>query len=143
MKRCSIGTLILLSVMALAAMAQRPEPEVHGVFDGDEMYTLLEPDAIPAMIDDGRQFTLLARGLNIVGGCGFFLAGLFFIRRFHQNYDITDWLFAIQTTLFGAAGILFEISTIWDVTWWWWHTLRAIAYGSAFVVAVRAYLSVE
>ncbi len=32
-----------------AAPAQRPEPAVHGVFDGDTMFTLLPPDAIPAV----------------------------------------------------------------------------------------------
>ncbi len=29
--------------------AQRPEPKVHGVFDGDSMYTVLPLDAIPAI----------------------------------------------------------------------------------------------
>jgi len=36
--------------------------------------------------------------------------------------------------LFGAAGILFEFSSLWDVSWWWWHILRAIAYAAAFLV---------
>jgi len=31
--------------------AERAEPEVHGTFDGDEMYTLLPPDGIPAILD--------------------------------------------------------------------------------------------
>ncbi len=98
--------------------------------------------ALPAMTING-EFTILAKILNGVGGTGFFVAGLFFIRRFHRNSDITDWLFAIQTMLFGAAGILFESSSLWDVSWWWWHILRAIAYAAAFVVAVRSYLGVE
>ncbi len=102
----------------------------------------LFPSAIPPMIQNG-EFAFLARLLNGIGGCGFLIAGVYFIRRFHRCYDITDWLFAIQTTLFGAAGLLFELSSLWDVTWWWWHVLRAIAYASAFVVAVRSYLGVE
>ncbi len=98
--------------------------------------------SLPAMtIDD--EFTIFAKNLNGIGGTGFFVAGLFFIRRFQRNYDITDWLFAIQTMLFGAAGILFEFSSLWDVSWWWWHILRAIAYAAAFLVAVRSYLGVE
>ena len=40
---------IILFSFAGVAMAERPEPKVHGVFDGDEMYTLLAPDAIPAI----------------------------------------------------------------------------------------------
>ncbi|RKZ19582.1 hypothetical protein DRQ50_01740 [bacterium] len=40
----------LLAVALLApAAAQRHQPEVHGVFDGDSMYTLLPPDGIPAI----------------------------------------------------------------------------------------------
>lgn len=46
-------TVALAGLLALAmlvpAAAQRPEPEVHGVFDGDTMYTLLPPDGIPAI----------------------------------------------------------------------------------------------
>ena len=41
-------SFLLLSFSGVA-MAERSEPKVHGVFDGDEMYTLLEPDAIPAI----------------------------------------------------------------------------------------------
>ena len=49
MKLLALGTLVLLALAVQPAAAERPEPEVHGVFDGDEMYTLLEPDAIPAI----------------------------------------------------------------------------------------------
>ncbi len=68
---------------------------------------------------------------------------LFFVRRFHQRYDITDWLFAVQTTLLAAVSLLVSFSNYWDPTWWWWHVLRVIAYVAAFLVAVRSYLGVE
>ena len=42
---------LLILLLATAALAERPEPEVHGVFQGDEMYTVLGPDAIPAIHD--------------------------------------------------------------------------------------------
>lgn len=48
-------TLLLAAVAALtlwqpdAASAQRPEPTVFGVFEADTMYTVLPPDAIPAI----------------------------------------------------------------------------------------------
>lgn len=104
--------------------------------------SFLLPNAIPAMTSDGA-FTTLAKVLNGVGGIGFFAAGLFFVRRFHRGYDITNWLFSVHTVLFGAAGILFESSVMWDASWWWWHILRASAYAAAFVVAARSYLVVE
>jgi hypothetical protein len=33
------------------SMAQRPKLKVHGVFDGDTMYTVIPPDAIPAIME--------------------------------------------------------------------------------------------
>ncbi len=98
---------------------------------------------IPTMTFADGEFTLLARGLNIAGGLGFFAAGAFFARRFQQRADPTDWLFAAHTMLFGVAGILFELSALWDAAWWWWHILRLLAYLAAFSFAVRAYLDAE
>jgi hypothetical protein len=45
--------LIALSVVLVvsSALAERPEPEVYGTFDGDEMFTLLPADGIPAILD--------------------------------------------------------------------------------------------
>ena len=71
------------------------------------------------------------------------VAGVFFVRRFHQGCDHEDWLFAVHTILFGAAGILFELSALWDAAWWWWHILRMVAYLAALTFAIRAYLDAE
>ena len=51
--RWILPTLLLagLSLGSAPARSERPEPTVHGVFGGDEMYTVLEPDAIPAIRD--------------------------------------------------------------------------------------------
>ena len=48
--RLTLAVAFLL-LLAVTARAERPEPEVHGTFDGDEMYTLLPPDGIPAILD--------------------------------------------------------------------------------------------
>ncbi len=98
---------------------------------------------VPAMTNADGRFTILARGLNFGGGLGFFVAGAFFVRRFHLYGQETDWLFAVHTILFGAAGALFELSVLWDAAWWWWHILRLLAYVAAFTFAVGAYLSAE
>ena len=42
-------TIFSLVLAATVAQAQRPEPEIHGTFDGDPMYTVLPLDAIPAI----------------------------------------------------------------------------------------------
>ena len=46
--------LVALMLVAAPAPAQRSEPEVYGTFDGEPMYTLLPPGAIPAI--DAPQF---------------------------------------------------------------------------------------
>ena len=48
----ALGACAILCFLAIStARAERPEPEVYGVFDGDEMFTLLPPDGIPAILD--------------------------------------------------------------------------------------------
>ncbi len=41
--------LVMTAIHPDPATAQRPEPAVFGVFEGDTMYTVLPPDAIPAI----------------------------------------------------------------------------------------------
>jgi PAS domain S-box-containing protein len=103
--------------------------------------SLPEP-IVPAMEVEG-EFTWLAVGLNIGGGLGFFVAGIFFLRKFLRTLSYTDWLFAVHTLLFGAAGVLFQLSSLWDPAWWWWHFLRLAAYLAALTFAVRAYWDAE
>ena len=86
------------------------------------------PEMIPTMVSGG-EFTGLAQALNILGGLGFFLAAVQFIQLFRKTGGIDEWLFAVHCTLFGSAGILFEISALWDAGWWW-HLLRLFAYGT-------------
>jgi len=48
--RIIFSALLLVSLSAIVAVAERPEPKVHGEFQGDKMYTLLPPDGIPAIL---------------------------------------------------------------------------------------------
>ena len=106
------------------------------------IYSCAFSSLIPTMVVDD-EFTFLARGLNIGGGLGFLVAGVFFIRRFYKRSDHEDLLFAVHTILFGAAGILFELSALWDAAWWWWHILRMAAYLAALAFAIRTYIDAE
>ena len=51
--RVSIAVIVVAAILpsfvAWDLAAQRRKPEIHGVFDGDTMYTVLPPDAIPAI----------------------------------------------------------------------------------------------
>ncbi|MFG0333500.1 MAG: PAS domain S-box protein, partial [Maioricimonas sp. JB049] len=100
-------------------------------------------DWLPSMITPGGEFTSLAQSLNVGGGVAFLIAATFFGRRYHRYGNHEDWLFAVHTTLFGTAGILFEMSVLWDAAWWWWHILRMFAYLAALAFATRTYLAAE
>ncbi|MBN2782985.1 MAG: EAL domain-containing protein [Campylobacterales bacterium] len=86
------------------------------------------PDIVPQMLNEKNEFTDTANILNMVGGSMFVVASFYFIKKYIQNHELDDLLFAGHTMLFGSAGILFFFSTLWDMQWWFWHSLRLLAY---------------
>lgn len=74
---------------------------------------LWEPSLVPAMVASGK-FTWLAKGLNVLGGLGFFAATWFFIQRYKATKEAEDYLLSAHCALLGSAGVLFEVSTLWD-----------------------------
>ncbi|PIQ95947.1 MAG: hypothetical protein COV67_12200, partial [Nitrospinae bacterium CG11_big_fil_rev_8_21_14_0_20_56_8] len=100
------------------------------------------PDLVPEMVVRG-QFSPLAKAINILGGCGFLISAGFFVVRYHTYRAWTDYLFTIHCSLFGAAGVLFEFSQLWDAPWWCWHLFRLMAYSVGLVLVVSSYLATE
>ena len=90
--------------------------------------SLLLPDLVPQMINEDKSFSTTANWLNIIGGLGFFIASLKFLKEYIKTQNIEELLFAGHTMLFGIAGILFVSSVVWDMQWWLWHFLRLMAY---------------
>ena len=108
---------------------------------GFSLLSIEFPAWVPPMVQDGH-FTLLARGLNIVGGLLILGAAAKFVLLYRTTQQWDDFLFAIHCTLFGSAGVLFELSSLWDAAWWWWHILRLGAYGVALGYLVFTYMGV-
>jgi len=92
---------------------------------------------VPQMLHHGR-FTLAAEGLNFVGGLGLFAAAAGLVRSWRRHDNSDDLLFVVHCCLFGAAALMFEQSSLWDVAWWGWHVLRLLAYGVALWYVVAA-----
>lgn len=90
--------------------------------------SILFPETLPRMLDEKGNFTNAANLMNIIGGSLFVLASFYFVKRYLQSPDWTNLIFIGHTMLFGSAGILFFFSTVWDLSWWFWHFLRLIAY---------------
>lgn len=95
---------------------------------------------IPAMLVEG-EFTPLARLLNLAGGMFFLFAAYHLNKMYELQGEKNHRLFALHCALFGTAGLIFELSTIWDPAWWWWHVMRLMAYSIALVIMVRRILS--
>lgn len=98
--------------------------------------SLLMSGSLPPMLTGGT-FTLTAQLLNIFGGILFIAAAVRLNQLYAAQGEINHRLFAMHCVLFGGAGLVFELSIIWDAAWWWWHFLRLLAYGVALIVIVR------
>jgi len=90
--------------------------------------SILWPELIFVMLDKNKQFTLSADILNISGGIGFLAAWFYFAREYHLHQSNQSFYFSNHFCLFGIAGLLFEVSVLWDGNWWFWHMMRAFAY---------------
>ena len=82
---------------------------------------------VPGMVAAGK-FTPVARAINITGGIFFLAATVYLVRLFYRGKRFDELLFASISLLLGISGILFELSQLWDASWWFWHLLRLIAY---------------
>ena len=90
--------------------------------------SILYPSIVPQMITGKNEFTHIANLLNIVGGVMYVFASFYFIKKYLDHEEGDDLLFAGHTMLFGSAGVLFFFSSLWDISWWFWHFLRLLAY---------------
>ena len=105
--------------------------------------SIMVPGLLPLMRTPEGTFSNVALVLNFCGGIGFLVASTFFVRRFFASGDSEDWLFGVQSILFGAAGVLFTYSVVWDGAWWWWHVLRLLAYVAALSYGLRTFRDAE
>lgn len=105
--------------------------------------SLLASGYVPAMRTPDGAFSTTAVTMNISSGIGFLAAAAFFGRRCLTIGDAEDWLFAMQATLFGAAGLVLSYSVVWDGGWWWSHLLRLAAYVIALTYGLRTFRDAE
>jgi len=106
------------------------------------LFYIFSPASVPVMLQEGR-FTLLAELLNIIGGVFCVTAAIRLSSLYRPKGETHHQLFAFHCMLFGVAGLLFELSVIWDAAWWYWHLLRLAAYIIAFWLIISRFLKVE
>ena len=102
------------------------------------VFILVARGVFPAMLRDGR-FTTAALAMNVLGGL-LFIAYAVRLSISLRAGDIEGYLLFGTAALFGAAGVVFRYSSVWEPTWWFWHVLRLGAYTMAFLYIYREYL---
>jgi len=128
-----VGGLLFTMVWLPANWQRRAKSWPWAVLFGALLFGILSliwRDSLPQMVDNGR-FTLVAKALNLLGGVLLFFAAIRLVLTYRWTRNVDDLLFCLHCGLFGAAAIMFEQSTLWDVPWWGWHLLRLLAYGVA------------
>lgn len=90
--------------------------------------SIVYPEMTLTMLDADKNFTFGAKTLNLIGGIGFIVAWWYFTLEYYRQTHISSVYFSNNYILFGLAGLLFELSVLWDGNWWLWHILRALAY---------------
>ncbi len=94
--------------------------------------------SLPMLNSDG-QFTVAAEWLNFTGGIGFIATWFYFAREYHHFRNPESPYFSNHFFLFGLAGLIFELSALWDGNWWLWHMLRGVAYLFLLIHFVAVY----
>lgn len=97
------------------------------------------PSIVPQMLNEKKEFSDAANLLNLIGGVMYIVASFYFIKKYIQKEDLDELLFAGHTMLFGSAGILFFFSALWDMSWWFWHVLRLLAYIVSFYFMLKVF----
>jgi len=106
------------------------------------MISMGAPGLVPAMVG-ASGFSGLALALNILGGVFFVSGAAFFFILYRKTCDRGDLIFSVLCLLFGATGILFEFSVLWEFTWWFWHILQLCAFLGALSLVVITFRGVE
>lgn len=99
--------------------------------------SLAMPHQIPVVVE-GARFTLLAKVLNVAGGIFLLAAAGRLLQTWFTTRNHDDLLFCLHCSLFGAAAIMFEQSSLWDLPWWGWHILRLMAYLVAYLFVLQS-----
>ncbi|MGF1734863.1 response regulator [Photobacterium satsumensis] len=97
------------------------------VFTLVSLYSILFPEQLPPMLNEDGDFSFYAKFLNLTGGLGFLISWLHFAISYFKRSQVEDFYLSNQVCFFGLAGMLFQLSVLWDGNWWLWHMLRAMA----------------
>ncbi len=82
------------------------------------------PVTIPFLWHFSRNLIVI----NILATICFMAAGVIFFRHFQATNDILYFVFSLASVLFFESELLFAFSSIWNMTWWYWHLIKLIIF---------------
>jgi len=91
------------------------------------VWTFLFRKTLPAMAIEGK-FTTAAIAFNSLGGILFILAGGQILYDYHLSKKLGIYFLAAMSFFFGLSGLMFTVSSLWSLTWWFLHIIRLVAY---------------
>ncbi|OQW94975.1 MAG: hypothetical protein BWK79_03990 [Beggiatoa sp. IS2] len=125
----SFGFVWLSGRLVCTCEVEKVFKRVMLICTGIGILSLLLSNYLPIMYLPDEGFTLPAHVLNTIGSIGFFIAAGYFARNAFPH-PLSNLLFATHCLLFGLSVCLFQLSYIWDATWWFSHLFRFAAYFS-------------
>jgi signal transduction histidine kinase len=57
-----------------------------------------------------------------------FVSRVIFFRHFRATNDILYFVFSLASLLFFESELLFAFSSIWNLTWWYWHLIKLMIF---------------
>lgn len=66
--------------------------------------------------------------LNALSAICFLFAGVKFYRYFKVTDDVIYFVFSLASFLFFESELLFAMSNLWNVTWWYWHVIKLFIF---------------
>ncbi|OGW35130.1 MAG: hypothetical protein A2010_04650 [Nitrospirae bacterium GWD2_57_9] len=82
------------------------------------------PVTIPFVWDFSPKLIVI----NVLATFCFLSAGIIFFRHFRATNDILYFVFSLAALLFFESEILFALSNIWNMTWWYWHLIKLMIF---------------
>ncbi len=104
--------------------------------------SLAAPDLAPVMVGP-TGFTKAARALHATSGVLYWVGAAGLLRSYARRRSVPALVFATVCLLLGTAGVLFPVSEMWEVDWWYWHALRLAAYGVTIAYTAALWLTLQ
>ncbi len=117
--------LLISGALALAAsVAEVPRllPVLPDTFTNEPGHHI--PVTVPSVWNFSRTLVVC----NMLATLCFLASGIVFHRHFRTTNDVLYFVFALASFLFSESELLFAFSSLWNLTWWYWHIIKLLIF---------------